>query len=390
MRKIANYLAVALCAVALAPVHLMAQGSSIVGVVTDTTGAILPGVTVEASSPALIEGTRTAITDSNGRYAIVELRPGTYTVLFTLPGFSTVRREGVELTAAFAANVPAQMRVGAVEESLTVAAPSPVVDLQNVVSQRLVSREVLESVPSGKSWSQVGVLMVGISSSLTDVGGSAGENQNPMTAHGGAANDKIIEMEGLRLGLLASGGSYSSTGISANDAATQELSFEIGAISAETSGGGVRVNIIPREGGNRFSGSLFGNFANESLTSDNFTGVEKFQRAGVTAPDRVKQIYDTSGALGGPIVRDRLWFFTSQRAWGFQNYRADAFYEVNPIDYIWDYAPAPAGAGLTPERDFQAYDDQELGHQQPAPVHGRVLESERSLDDAAAGGSCPD
>jgi hypothetical protein len=348
------------------PSIAFAQSSSIAGLVTDASGGVVPGVTVEASSPALIEGSRTATTDGSGRYTITELRPGTYTVTFTLTGFTTVKREGIELTTAFAANVPAQMKVGALEESVTVSGATPIVDIQNVVKQRLVTAEVLEAVPSGKSWSQVGVLTVGVSSSLTDVGGSAGENQNPLSAHGGSTTDKVIEMDGLRLGLLTGGSAYASTGISANDASTQELSYEIGANSASSGGGGVIVNVVPKEGGNRFTGSLFGNFSTHSLTSNNFfqgdgvTPLPKFQATGTLAPDAIKQVYDTSGTLGGPIAQNKLWFFTAQRWWGFQNNKSDAYYEVNPIDYRWDYSPAPVGNGLTPTASAQAYDDQKL------------------------------
>jgi len=353
-------------ALCLCPSLAHAQSSGIAGVVTDTSGAVLPGVSVEASSPALIEGSRTVTTDSSGRYNITELRPGVYTVTFTLGGFSPIRREGIELSASFTANVPAQLKVGSLEESVTVSGATPVVDVQNVVKQRLVTSEVLEAVPSGKSWSQVGVLTVGVSSSLTDVGGSAGENQNPMTAHGGSASDKVIEMDGLRLGLLTGGSAYASTGISANDASTQELSFEIGGNSASSGGGGVTVNIVPKEGGNRFSASLFGNFSTHALTSDNFyesdgvTPLPKFKSTGALAPDAMKQIYDTSASLGGPIKQDRLWFFTSQRWWGFQNYKSSAFYEANAIDYKWDYSPKPIGNGLTPTSDARAFDDQKL------------------------------
>jgi hypothetical protein len=352
-RRCIATVAVVIC---LWPAASSAQTTSIAGVVSDISGAVIPGVTVEAASPALIEGTRAATTDASGHYSIVELRPGTYVVTFTLPGFSTVKREGIELTAGFAGNVNVQLRVGSIEETVTVSGATPVVDVQNVVKQRLLSEEVIQAIPTGKSWSQLGITTVGVSSSLADVGGSAGENQNPLTAHGGAAGDKIIDMDGMRLGLLGAGGAYASTGVSSNDASTQEISYEIGAISAEVTGGGVRVNIIGKDGGNRFSGSVFGNFGNHSMTSDNFTGVQKFQLAGVHAPDSINRIYDTSAALGGPIQRDRIWFFTAHREWGFENLKSDAYYEVNPIDYKWDYAPG----GLIPDPSKQAIDDQKL------------------------------
>jgi hypothetical protein len=330
---------------ALAPGAAFAQSSSITGVVTDASGAVLPGVTVEASSPALIEGTRTVFTDTSGRYAVVELRPGTFTITFSLPGFTTVKREGIELSAGFSANVNAQLKVGGIEETITVSGATPVVDVQNVVKQNLISKQVIDTIPTGKSWSQLGMLTVAVTSSTADVGGSAGEQQNAMAAHGGAQGDKVIEMDGMRLGLLL--GDTSSTGISSNDASTQEVSVEVGASSAESTGGGVRVNIIPKEGGNSFSGTLFSNFANKSMTNSNLSDDLKAQ--GVLAPDRVNRIYDSSFALGGPVKVDKLWFFTAQRFWGYQNLRADAFYERNPFDYAYDR-----------DTSRQAYDDQTL------------------------------
>ena len=122
---------------------------SIAGLVRDTTGAVLPGVTVEAASPALIEKVRTGVTDGQGRFNIVDLRPGIYTVTFTLAGFSTVRREGIEISAGFTPTVNAEMRVGAVEETITVTGATPVVDAQNVRTQQVLKYEVLEALPSG-------------------------------------------------------------------------------------------------------------------------------------------------------------------------------------------------------------------------------------------------
>ena len=129
-----------LAAATLLPAAAWAQSASgIAGIVRDTTGAVLPGVTVEAASPALIEKIRTVVTDDQGLYRIIDLRPGTYTVTFTLPGFSTVKREGIELTASFTATVNADLRVGDLEETITVSGQSPVVDVQNVVQQRVMT-----------------------------------------------------------------------------------------------------------------------------------------------------------------------------------------------------------------------------------------------------------
>src|SRR5205809_1582709 len=140
----------------------VAQTGSIAGVVRDTTGAVLPGVTVEASSPALIEGTRSATTDDKGQYKIVDLRPGVYSVTFTLAGFNTVKREGVELTTGFTAPVNADLRVGSVEETITVTGASPVVDTQNTRNQAVLTREVLDSVPTGKATPGYASLIPGI------------------------------------------------------------------------------------------------------------------------------------------------------------------------------------------------------------------------------------
>ena len=125
---------------------------AIAGTATDASGAVLPGVTVEAASPALIEKVRAAVTDDRGQYKIVDLRPGTYTVTFSLPGFSSVRREGLELNTGFTATVDAELKVGAVEETITVTGASPVVDTQNVRTQNVLTREVLDAVPTSKNY----------------------------------------------------------------------------------------------------------------------------------------------------------------------------------------------------------------------------------------------
>jgi len=129
MRQLVRLLFGLVCAVGL-PAAAYAQ-ASITGVVRDTSGAVLPGVTVEASSPALIEKTRAAVTDGSGQYRIIDLLPGTYSVAFTLPGFTTVRREGIELTGSFAASINAELKVGSLEETITVTSESPTVDVQN-------------------------------------------------------------------------------------------------------------------------------------------------------------------------------------------------------------------------------------------------------------------
>ena len=164
------------CSLALAVLLLLPtlgfaqSGSSIAGVVKDATGAVMPGVTVEAASPSLIERVRTVVTDAAGQYKIINLVPGTYSVTFTLTGFNTVKREGVELTSAFTAAVNADLRVGSLAESITVTGDSPTVDIQNVTAEG-DDADVLNAIPAGmKSTGQIGVLIPGVTSTSQDVG----------------------------------------------------------------------------------------------------------------------------------------------------------------------------------------------------------------------------
>ena len=179
----------------------------ITGLVRDTTGAVLPGVTVEASSPTLIEKVRSVVTDEEGRYNIIELRPGTYTVTFTLPGFSPVRREGIELTAGFTAPVNAELKVGSVEETVVVSTAAPVVDTQNVRTQNVLSRDVLDTLPTGRNLSGYVALTLGMSvAGAPDVGGITGELNGNLSIHGTAGSDQRYTMDGMSYNWAASVG----------------------------------------------------------------------------------------------------------------------------------------------------------------------------------------
>ena len=181
--------ALALMLVVILPAAASAQ-ASITGVVRDTSGGVLPGVTVEAASPALIEKARSVVSDGGGQYRIVDLRPGVYTVTFTLAGFNTFIRDGIELTGNFTATVNAELRVGALEESVTVTGEAPVVDVQGVTRQQVLTDEVIDTVPTGRNFTQLGVLIPGISvqcaqacsSGAQDVGGATGEASLARTA----------------------------------------------------------------------------------------------------------------------------------------------------------------------------------------------------------------
>src|SRR5438093_4497546 len=172
-----------------------AQETAIAGTVKDSSGAVLPGVTVEVSSPALIEKARSTITDRNGQYKIIDLAPGLYTVTFTLTDFNAYKREGIELTYGFTAPVNAEMRVGSMQETVTVTAASPVVDIQSLAHNVVMTREVMDAIPTGKNIQAVGIripgttLQTGGGSALSrDVGGSGNMQQSPLTYHGSTAS----------------------------------------------------------------------------------------------------------------------------------------------------------------------------------------------------------
>src|SRR5262245_45939442 len=200
-----------LASIVLIPSATYAQGS-IAGIVKDASGAVLPGVTVEASSPALIEQTRSVVTDGTGQYKIVDLRPGTYTVTFALPGFSTVKREGLELSGAFTATVNADLRVGAVEETITVSGETPIVDIQSTTRATSLGHDVIDPIPTGRNVQQYAVLITGVTvqSSLTltsvggqDVGGATGNAYGRMSIHGSRGVDQKVFISGLSTMLSA-------------------------------------------------------------------------------------------------------------------------------------------------------------------------------------------
>jgi hypothetical protein len=327
----------------------LAQGSAIAGVVKDATGAVLPGVTVEASSPVLIEKVRTVVTDAAGQYRIVDLRPGTYVVTFTLPGFTVVRQDRVELTTAFTATVDASLKVGGLEETITVSTATSVVDLSSVTQQRVATRAMIDAIPTGKTFQNIGVLIPGIvlggggtAATPNDVGGSVGEQQIQMGIHGGRTADMVIQMDGLRFNNLCGSGSYA--GISGNDGAIQEIGFETSGASAEAGTGGVRINMIPKEGGNTFRGSFFTNWTNHSLQSNNYS--QGLKDRGLEAPDTTERIWDINPTIGGPIRRNRLWFFYAHRYWGVDKRVADTFFDTSLADFVY-----------TADRSRQAIDD---------------------------------
>jgi len=304
------------------------QTGSIAGVVRDSSGAVLPGVTVEASSPALIEKTRSAVTDGQGQYKIIDLRPGTYSVNFSLSGFSTVRREDVVLTASFTANVNADLRVGALEETVTVSGASPIVDTQNVAKIATASREVMDVLPTDRNFVSFAALTpsVLVTGVRQNVGGSIPETGMNLVVHGSRASDSLIMMDGMPI-INGSGSGGLQYGNYLNNALAQEITFQTDSHNAEYERASVYSNFIPKEGSNTFRGSFAARYAGEGWQSANLDDEQKSK--GLLSGNRINRIWDVNPALGGPILKDRVWIYGSYRPWGTYNSVAGSFKDAD-------------------------------------------------------------
>lgn len=312
----------ALLALGLLPSAVLAQSASgIAGVVRDASGGVLPGVVVEAASSALIEGTRGTVTDAAGQFQITDLRPGQYTVTFTLPGFRAVKRDGLRLSASFTATVNAEMAVSQLEESITVSGAAPLVDVRNSVSQSVMSREVLDTIPTGKDPFAVGQLIAGVTTSTPDVGGTQIMQQPTLQVHGSSNNDNVFMVDNVQIQHIGFGGNQ--TGFYFNDGLMDEISYQTSTLPAEAPVGGVQINMIPRDGGNQFHGGIFATAANENVQSNNLG--DELRALGLTAQNRVDSVYDLNLTFGGPIVKNRVWFFSTFRRWGANNYLGNTF-----------------------------------------------------------------
>ena len=343
------------------------SGSSgaIAGVVKDTTGSVLPGVTVEASSPALIEKVRTAVTDDHGEYKIVELRPGAYAVTFTLTGFSTIKHEGIELTAGFTATVNADLPVGALAETVTVSGGSPIVDTHNVRSQNLLTRDNVDSLPTFRTIQGFAALTVGATANISgggqDVGGSLGEAFGHVVIHGSSATDGQLQIDGMSFNYASGSIGGNSRQYFVNQGAMQEVVVETAGLSPEALSGGVTLNYVPKDGANTFSVYFNTSYSHHDLVQSNLTPE---LRAFGLSEAKIKQVWDYNGGLGGPVFKDRLWFYTGHRWWGTQQYAPGNF--TNGTHGTPFYTPDASQAGFT---NFHQEDHSLRLTWQAAPKH---------------------
>ena len=296
-------------AILLIPTLAFAQ-ATITGTIKDTSGGFLPGVTVEASSPALTE-VRSVVTDGTGQYRIVDLRPGTYALKFSLPGFSNVARPGIEVSGSGTFTIAAEMKVGGLQETITVTGETPVVDVQTVRRETVLGQAVIQSMPGART---VGNLLNATPGLTVD---GNGINPTPtmtfFSARGGQANEGRMTVNGLTVAAAFNGGGVSSYILDTVN--SDEVSVTVSGGMGESDTGGPTMNLVPRAGGNRFAGSAFYNFANEKMRSNNLNDVLSAPSPGPNLREvpGIINAYDSSFSYGGPIKRDRLWFYGSIR-----------------------------------------------------------------------------
>jgi hypothetical protein len=331
----ATRLALVLAGILFLPTLALAQ-SSIAGVVRDTSGAVLPGVTVEAASDVLIEKVRSSVTGENGQYRIVALPPGNYTVTFTLTGFNTIKREAVNVPSDFVVPLNADMPVGSLQETITVTGESPVVDLQSARRQRTLDSELIQSIPTVRSYSGLVRMIPSMTGGNNDV--QLTPTMIVFGGRGGRANEGRVQVDGLNTGASLNGGGVSGYRQDLENATEVAISTTGGL--GETEVGGPAMNIIPRTGGNSFTGHVYATGFNQNLRSSNFT--QRIKDAGLNAPAETNYNYDTSFSSGGPIRRDRLWYF-AQAYYRGSSSDISMFFNKNAGDITkWTYEADPA------------------------------------------------
>ena len=334
MRRRGAVGAIAVVVVLLAPAVVWAQ-AAITGTVRDTSGAVLPGVTVEASSPALIEKVRSATTDGNGQYRIVDLRAGDYTVTYSLPGFTTVVRAGVMLEGAFTATINIDMRVGALEETITVTGESPIVDVQSVRRQMVLDNETISAIPSSRSYNNLIQL---IPNSVNQAGAPTDVQVVPgmvvFGGFGGRSNEGRVNVDGISVGSAFNGAGVSS--YIADVANAREIAMTTTGGLGETEGGGPSLNVLPKEGGNDVRGTFFASGVTGGMVGSNYT--QDLRDRGLTTPGETRKVWDFNLGIGGPVARDRLWYYANLREEGSERTVPGMFANANAGDPTkWTY-----------------------------------------------------
>ncbi len=290
--------------------HAQVTTGSIAGVVTDESGAVLPGATVTVTSDRLATP-QTAVSDTGGAYRFDRLAPGVYAVKVELQGFRTVERPDVRISAAFVATINAKMEVGSLSETITVTGESPTVDVRSNVQQTVMNQEILEGIPTGRDPWSLAKLIPGVQVATYDVGGTQSMQQSSMSAHGSSTNDVSYNIDGATVNWPGGGGG--ATMIYYDQGMFEEVNYMTSAIPAEMLAGGININMVTKDGGNQWKGTARYNFANGSMQSENFADTRKLVPSFRGTP--TKTTYDLNINGGGAIVANKLWFNGTVRKW---------------------------------------------------------------------------
>jgi len=317
--------------------------ATIAGTVRDSSGTPLAEVVVQASSDALIEKTRTAVSDDAGRYRIEDLRPGIYQVKFTRSGWRPYQHEGLELTGSFTATVNAELAVGTFSEIVTVTAESPVIDVRGTQREVILSGDLVKSIPTIRSYNALLVLIPGVVTNVNDTVTSTATTSFPL--HGGRTNEGRLWLDGINVGSPPAGNSAASYVVDVGNA--QEATFTTPGAVGEVETSGLVMNIVPKSGGNVRHGSLFGSGTGRRLQSNNLT--QELRDQGVMSATPLTKVYDVSGTFGGPVQKDRLWFFVNAHTGGSTKETAGVYYNQNAGD--------PSQWLYVPDRSRRAYSD---------------------------------
>jgi hypothetical protein len=317
---------------AAGPALAQVPTGSITGTITDASNAILPGVTATLTGDRLIGGAATQVTDATGAYRFDRLPPGAYTVRFELQGFKSVTRDDIRISASFVATVNAKLEVGSVSESITVTGESPTVDTRSNLQQTVMNQEILEGVPSGRDPWSIAKIIPGVQVSTYDVGGTQSIQQSSLSSHGSSTNDVSYNIDGATVNWPGNGGG--ATMLYYDQGMFEEVNYMTSAIPAEVMVGGVSINMVTKDAGNKWRGDARYNFSSGCLTApSNPAAAGSRSLPGCLESDNVqkgrddgslpatfvgnptKTTYDLNFAGGGALIKDRLWVNGSVRRW---------------------------------------------------------------------------
>jgi hypothetical protein len=313
---------VAVLAILLASTHAFAQGGgasttgSINGKVADTSQAVLPGVTVTVASPSLM-GVQTAVTDSGGNYRFPALPPGTYTVTFELPGFTTLKRENIQISMGFTAAVNVELAVASLQETVTVTGDSPVIDTSNTRVQQNFKLEQLQELPNARDLWALLAVTPGVGMGRIDVGGNRAGTQTGYTAYGYSGQNRVL-VEGINTTEGTSG-----AGFYVDYGSFEEVFLGTIGQGAEMPTPGVQSQMLGKSGGNKFQGEFYQDYETNGMIGENILNnvPPKFLYDPVTNPsgnirphsNETLKYRDSNINVGGPIEKDKVWWYFSYR-----------------------------------------------------------------------------